>query len=174
MFRPADVPLLTTSCLLGGSWESCSLILTWYAPSSMSPFLQNLLLIVICHRQANKSRISYPDIRNERAVWLEQRLGTSVSSSLQMSFIGHQAQQVVLALSDLHGSFLSPAQSVLLFQRCRLLLACLQYNSQLAQHLRSNFREEFRLAGGTLLNNTLKNVFFECHPNVYVATFRCA
>lgn len=80
--RPADVPLLTTSCLLAGSWESCSLILTWYALSSMSPFLQNLLLIIICHRQANKSRISYPDIRNERAVWSEQRLGTSVSSSL--------------------------------------------------------------------------------------------
>uniref|UniRef100_A0A3P9QCX9 Uncharacterized protein n=1 Tax=Poecilia reticulata TaxID=8081 RepID=A0A3P9QCX9_POERE len=39
---------------------------------------------------------------------------------------------------------LHPAQSVLLFQRCRLLLACLQYNNQLAQHLQLNFREEFR------------------------------
>ena len=28
-FRPADVPLLTTSCLLDGSSESCSLTLTW-------------------------------------------------------------------------------------------------------------------------------------------------
>ncbi|XP_029317978.1 uncharacterized protein C12orf56 homolog isoform X2 [Cottoperca gobio] len=61
-----------------------------------------------------------------------------------LSFIGHQAQQVVLVLSDLQESFLSPSQSVLLFQRCRLLLACLQYNTQLAQHLRSHFREEFR------------------------------
>uniref|UniRef100_UPI0037E8958F uncharacterized protein C12orf56 homolog n=1 Tax=Semicossyphus pulcher TaxID=241346 RepID=UPI0037E8958F len=61
-----------------------------------------------------------------------------------LPFIDYQAQHVVLVLSDLQESFLSPVQSVLLFQRCRLLLACLQYNSQLAQHLRSNFREEFR------------------------------
>lgn len=64
--------------------------------------------------------------------------------SLQTSFIGYHAQQMVLVLSDLQESVLSPAQSVLLFQRCRLLLACLQYNNQLAQHLRSHFREEFR------------------------------
>lgn len=63
---------------------------------------------------------------------------------LQLSFIGYQAQQVVLVLSDLQEPVLSPVQSVLLFQRCRILLACLQYNSQLAQHLRSHFREEFR------------------------------
>uniref|UniRef100_A0A3B5A2A0 Uncharacterized protein n=1 Tax=Stegastes partitus TaxID=144197 RepID=A0A3B5A2A0_9TELE len=61
-----------------------------------------------------------------------------------LSFIGYQAQQVLLVLSDQQESVLSPVQSVLLFQRCRLLLACLQYNSQLAQHLRTNFREEFR------------------------------
>ncbi|KAL6116642.1 uncharacterized protein ACO6RY_14611 [Pungitius sinensis] len=61
-----------------------------------------------------------------------------------LSFIGYQVQQVVLVLSDPHESFLSPLQSVVLFQRCRLLLACLQYNEQLAQHLRSHFREEFR------------------------------
>ncbi|XP_054480695.1 uncharacterized protein C12orf56 homolog [Anoplopoma fimbria] len=61
-----------------------------------------------------------------------------------LSFVGYQVQQVVLVLSDLQESFLSPLQSVLLFQRCRLLLACLQYNTQLAQHLRSHFREEFR------------------------------
>ncbi|XP_036976994.1 uncharacterized protein C12orf56 homolog [Acanthopagrus latus] len=60
------------------------------------------------------------------------------------SFLGYQAQQVVLVLSDLQESVLSPVQSVLLFQRCRLLLACLQYNTQLGQHLRSHFREEFR------------------------------
>ncbi|XP_035852227.1 uncharacterized protein C12orf56 homolog isoform X6 [Sander lucioperca] len=61
-----------------------------------------------------------------------------------LSFISYQAKQVVLVLSDGQESFLSPFQSVLLFQRCRLLLACLQYNSQLAQHLRSHFKEEFR------------------------------
>lgn len=69
---------------------------------------------------------------------------SDVFAPLQMTFIGHQAQQVVLVLSDRQGSFLSPAQSVLLFQRCRLLLACLQHSNQLAQHLRCSFREEFR------------------------------
>ncbi|XP_040886383.1 uncharacterized protein C12orf56 homolog [Toxotes jaculatrix] len=61
-----------------------------------------------------------------------------------LPFITYQAQQVVLALSDLQDSVLSPVQCVLLFQRCRLLLACLQYNSWLAQHLRSHLGEEFR------------------------------
>ncbi|XP_071357754.1 uncharacterized protein C12orf56 homolog isoform X2 [Trachinotus anak] len=61
-----------------------------------------------------------------------------------LPFIGHQAQQVVQVLSELQESVLSPVEAVLLFQRCRLLLACLQYHSQLAQHLRSHFREEFR------------------------------
>ncbi|XP_032445291.1 uncharacterized protein C12orf56 homolog isoform X3 [Xiphophorus hellerii] len=64
----------------------------------------------------------------------------------QLPFIRHQAQLLVLVLSDQTGSVLSPAESVLLFQRCRLLLACLQYNNQLAQHLQLNFREEFRFA----------------------------
>ncbi|KAK2882947.1 uncharacterized protein C12orf56 homolog isoform X2 [Channa argus] len=61
-----------------------------------------------------------------------------------LSFIGYQAQQVVLVLSELQESILRPLQSVLLYQRCCLLLDCLQYNSQLAQYLRSHFREEFR------------------------------
>ncbi|XP_027899517.1 uncharacterized protein C12orf56 homolog isoform X4 [Xiphophorus couchianus] len=63
-----------------------------------------------------------------------------------LPFIRHQAQLLVLVLSDQTGSVLSPEGSVLLFQRCRLLLACLQYNNQLAQHLQLNFREEFRFA----------------------------
>ncbi|XP_070410110.1 uncharacterized protein C12orf56 homolog isoform X2 [Nothobranchius furzeri] len=61
-----------------------------------------------------------------------------------LSFMGYQVQQVVRVLSRLQRTSLSPVQSVLLFQRCRLLLACLQNNSLLAQHLRSNFREELR------------------------------
>ncbi|XP_068162715.1 uncharacterized protein C12orf56 homolog [Antennarius striatus] len=61
-----------------------------------------------------------------------------------MSFIDHQAHQVVLVLSDQQKSFLSPFQSVLLFQRCYLLQACLRHGDRLAQHLRSHFREEFR------------------------------
>lgn len=69
----------------------------------------------------------------------------SLPLPLQVAFISHQAQQAVMVLSGLNQeSALTPVQSVLLFQRCRLLLACLQYNSHLAQHLRSHFREEFR------------------------------
>ncbi|XP_068573551.1 uncharacterized protein C12orf56 homolog isoform X2 [Cebidichthys violaceus] len=71
-------------------------------------------------------------------------LGVLQPHPQMLSFIGYQVQQVVLVLSDLQESCLSPLQSVVLFQRCRLLLACLQYNNQLAQHLRSHFREEFR------------------------------
>ncbi|XP_037552056.1 uncharacterized protein C12orf56 homolog [Nematolebias whitei] len=61
-----------------------------------------------------------------------------------LPFIRYQAQQVVQVLSGLQGSFLGPARSVLLFQRCRLLLTCLQHDSQLALHLQTHFREEFR------------------------------
>ncbi|KAM3858891.1 uncharacterized protein C12orf56 homolog [Diretmus argenteus] len=61
-----------------------------------------------------------------------------------LSFIGYQAQQVVLVLSGIQQLVLSPVQSVLLFQRCRLLLVCLQYSHHLGQHLRSHYREEFR------------------------------
>uniref|UniRef100_A0A673ALZ4 Si:ch211-258f14.2 n=1 Tax=Sphaeramia orbicularis TaxID=375764 RepID=A0A673ALZ4_9TELE len=64
--------------------------------------------------------------------------------SLQLSFIGYQAQQVVLSLSDPQDVVLSPVHSVLLFQRCRLLLAGLQYSTQMSKHLQSHFREEFR------------------------------
>ncbi|KAM6895756.1 uncharacterized protein C12orf56 homolog [Xenentodon cancila] len=60
------------------------------------------------------------------------------------SFIGYQAQRVVLVLSGPEESFLSPVRSVVLFQRCHLLLGCLQHSNPLAQHLRSHFREEFR------------------------------
>ncbi|XP_035468159.2 uncharacterized protein C12orf56 homolog isoform X2 [Scophthalmus maximus] len=61
-----------------------------------------------------------------------------------LCFVGHQARQVALVLSDPRGAPLSPVQSVLLFQRCRLLLACLQHDGPLAQHLRSHVGEEFR------------------------------
>ncbi|XP_030004172.1 uncharacterized protein C12orf56 homolog isoform X2 [Sphaeramia orbicularis] len=61
-----------------------------------------------------------------------------------LSFIGYQAQQVVLSLSDPQDVVLSPVHSVLLFQRCRLLLAGLQYSTQMSKHLQSHFREEFR------------------------------
>uniref|UniRef100_A0A3B5QDJ0 Chromosome 17 C12orf56 homolog n=1 Tax=Xiphophorus maculatus TaxID=8083 RepID=A0A3B5QDJ0_XIPMA len=68
--------------------------------------------------------------------------------SLLFELLPHRspAQLLVLVLSDQTVSVLSPVESVLLFQRCHLLLACLQYNNQLAQHLQLNFREEFRFA----------------------------
>uniref|UniRef100_A0AAV2IW99 Uncharacterized protein n=1 Tax=Knipowitschia caucasica TaxID=637954 RepID=A0AAV2IW99_KNICA len=61
-----------------------------------------------------------------------------------LSFFGYQAQQVVLVLSSSHHYVSSPAQAVLLFQRCRLLLASLQYSKHLTQHLMSNFRDDFK------------------------------
>lgn len=92
-------------------------------------------------------------------------------SCLQTSFIGHQAQQVVLVLSDVQESFLSPAQSVLLYQRCRLLLACLQYNNQLSQHLRSHFSEEFRFELSTRPSFTLLSLFSRLFSRVRMRQF---
>lgn len=60
------------------------------------------------------------------------------------SFIGYQTQQVVMALSRSHHYIMTPVQSVLLFQRCRLLLVCLQYSNYLSRYLKSNFREDFK------------------------------
>ncbi|XP_014008428.2 uncharacterized protein C12orf56 homolog isoform X2 [Salmo salar] len=60
-----------------------------------------------------------------------------------LSFVGYQARQVVVVLSGSQTP-LSPSQAALLFQRCRVLLACLKYSSHLGQHLRTEYREEFR------------------------------
>ncbi|XP_028809932.1 uncharacterized protein C12orf56 homolog [Denticeps clupeoides] len=60
-----------------------------------------------------------------------------------LPFVGYQAQQVVLVLSASQHP-LTPSQAVLLYQRCRVLLACLQYSTHLSSYLRSEFREEFR------------------------------
>nr|XP_029486066.1 uncharacterized protein C12orf56 homolog isoform X2 [Oncorhynchus nerka] len=60
-----------------------------------------------------------------------------------LSFVGYQARQVVVVLSGSQAP-LSPSQAALLFQRCRVLLACLKYSSHLGQHLRTEYREEFR------------------------------
>ncbi|XP_076153518.1 uncharacterized protein C12orf56 homolog [Alosa pseudoharengus] len=58
-------------------------------------------------------------------------------------FVGYQTHQVVLALSSSQAT-LSPSQSVLLYQRCRVLVACLQYSRILSEFIRAEFREEFR------------------------------
>ncbi|CAB1345732.1 unnamed protein product, partial [Coregonus sp. 'balchen'] len=60
-----------------------------------------------------------------------------------LSFVGYQARQVVVVLSGSQAP-LSPSQAALLFQRCRVLLACLKFSSHLGQHLRTEYREEFR------------------------------
>ncbi|MEQ2200138.1 hypothetical protein XENOCAPTIV_023410 [Xenoophorus captivus] len=113
----------TSRCFPGDNFVSVSWILTVLQPH---PYLVNV--------SSEESRCSALQILHLTSV-----------CPLQLSFIRHQAQQLVQVLSDQHRSILSPVESVLLFQRCRLLLACLQYNNHLDQHLRLHFREEFRL-----------------------------
>ncbi|XP_016122112.1 uncharacterized protein C12orf56-like [Sinocyclocheilus grahami] len=60
-----------------------------------------------------------------------------------LPFVGYQAQQVVLLLSGPQDP-LSPSQAVLLYQRCRVLLACLQHSTCLSEYIRTGFKEEFR------------------------------
>ncbi|KAI7792131.1 uncharacterized protein C12orf56 homolog [Triplophysa rosa] len=59
-----------------------------------------------------------------------------------LPFVGYQAQQVVLLLSDEQYP-VSPSQAVLLYQRCRVLLACLQHSTFLSKYIRTAFKEEF-------------------------------
>ncbi|KAA0720754.1 hypothetical protein E1301_Tti011493 [Triplophysa tibetana] len=59
-----------------------------------------------------------------------------------LPFVGYQAQQVVLVLSDEHYP-VSPSQAVLLYQRCRVLLGCLQHSTFLNKYIRTAFKEEF-------------------------------
>ncbi|XP_035280868.1 uncharacterized protein C12orf56 homolog isoform X1 [Anguilla anguilla] len=70
-------------------------------------------------------------------------LKTLQSHSSTFPFVSHLTRQVISVLS---GSqvVLSPAQSVLLYQRCRILMACLQHSTDLAQYIRTEFGEEFR------------------------------
>ncbi|KTF94724.1 hypothetical protein cypCar_00046398, partial [Cyprinus carpio] len=60
-----------------------------------------------------------------------------------LPFVGYQAQQVVLLLSGAQDA-LSPSQAVLLYQRCQVLLACLQHCTCLSKYIRTGFKEEFR------------------------------
>uniref|UniRef100_A0A673I5G4 Uncharacterized protein n=1 Tax=Sinocyclocheilus rhinocerous TaxID=307959 RepID=A0A673I5G4_9TELE len=60
-----------------------------------------------------------------------------------LPFVGYQAQQVVRLLSGPQDP-LSPSQAVLLYQRCRVLLACLQHSTCLSKYIRTGFKEEFR------------------------------
>ncbi|XP_076860629.1 uncharacterized protein C12orf56 homolog [Brachyhypopomus gauderio] len=60
-----------------------------------------------------------------------------------VEFVGYQAQQVVLALAPSQRP-LSPSQAVLLYQRCSVLLACMQNSATLRAYITTEFREEFR------------------------------
>ncbi|XP_048863033.1 uncharacterized protein C12orf56 homolog [Brienomyrus brachyistius] len=68
-------------------------------------------------------------------------LKTLQSHQSVIPFISYVAQQLVLVLAR---PVLSPAQAVLLYQRCRVLLACLQYSVELGSHIRTQYWEEFR------------------------------
>ncbi|XP_061920425.1 uncharacterized protein C12orf56 homolog [Entelurus aequoreus] len=128
-----------------------------------------MLLSLVCDpHNTSSTNLEFQDKRSDyldAACWLlfemmqmghqANRCGghfLSVSWTLQVlqdhphmsSFLASQACQVVLVLSDLQESLLSPLQSVLLFQRCRLLLTFLQHSDQLAQQLRAHVTEEFR------------------------------
>lgn len=76
-------------------------------------------------------------------ICLKYLFGYFFVSILQLPFVGYQAQQVVLLLSDEQYP-VSPSQAVLLYQRCRVLLACLQHSTFLNKYIRTAFKEEFR------------------------------
>ncbi|XP_051546996.1 uncharacterized protein C12orf56 homolog [Myxocyprinus asiaticus] len=60
-----------------------------------------------------------------------------------LPFVGYQAQQVVLVLSGPQCP-ISPSQTVLLYQRCSVLLASLQHSTYLSKYITTGFKEEFR------------------------------
>ncbi|XP_036374370.1 uncharacterized protein C12orf56 homolog [Megalops cyprinoides] len=96
-----------------------------------------LFEVVVLSQQANCN----PSFEHFLTVgWV---LKTLQSHHSILPFVSHLARRVVSVLS---GSqlVLDPAQAVLLFQQCRILLACLQHSAALGQHIRTEFREEFR------------------------------
>ncbi|XP_035384450.1 uncharacterized protein C12orf56 homolog [Electrophorus electricus] len=60
-----------------------------------------------------------------------------------VGFVDYQAQQVVLVLTHSRCP-LSPPQAVLLYQRCTVLLACLQNNATLSTYITTHYKEEFK------------------------------
>lgn len=91
----------------------------------------------------------------------------------QFSFVGYQVERLVFCLSDVRPSVLSPAQSVLLFERCRLLLVCLRHSSQLSQHLCSHYREEFRSEGNQLKHTPVSSVRLTETQILFASFSRC-
>ncbi|KPP66938.1 C12orf56-like [Scleropages formosus] len=77
----------------------------------------------------------------EHFVTVGWALKTLQTHRFALPFISYMAREVLFTLSQ---SILSPAQAVLLYQRCQILLACLQYSADLSWHIKTTFREEFR------------------------------
>uniref|UniRef100_A0A3P8UY17 Chromosome 8 C12orf56 homolog n=1 Tax=Cynoglossus semilaevis TaxID=244447 RepID=A0A3P8UY17_CYNSE len=121
----------TQSSVIGSEFQ---VLMSEYQDAACSLLFELLLLGHEIHRS-----FFADDVLS--AGWI---LGVLQTHSHLPSFMIYQAQQVVLALSDMQGAPLSPTQAVLLFQRCHLLLLCLQHSSLLAQHLTSRLSEEFR------------------------------
>ncbi|KAF5902630.1 hypothetical protein DAT39_007647, partial [Clarias magur] len=65
------------------------------------------------------------------------------TSHTELLFMAYQAQRVVLVLSFLSESPLSPSQAVLLYQRCHLLLTCMQHNPCVNTYIITQLKEEF-------------------------------
>ncbi|KAG7456005.1 hypothetical protein MATL_G00247190 [Megalops atlanticus] len=96
-----------------------------------------LFEVVVLSQQANCT----PSFEHFLTVgWV---LKTLQSHHSILPFVSHLARRVVSVLSGPQ-LVLDPAQAVLLYQQCRILLACLQHNAALGQHIRAEFREEFR------------------------------
>ncbi|XP_070265909.1 uncharacterized protein C12orf56 homolog isoform X4 [Myotis yumanensis] len=60
-----------------------------------------------------------------------------------VTFVASIVKQLVKGLSA-SLQLLSPSQAVLLYQQFYILKSCLQYSKTLAEHIRNNYREEFR------------------------------
>ncbi|KAJ3612444.1 hypothetical protein NHX12_020720 [Muraenolepis orangiensis] len=102
-----------------------------------------MLLAAVCDPQLH-THSQGPSLRCERQTLLAEYLDSVCWLLFELVLVGREAQQVVSALSDPGPPVLSPARSVLLFQRCRVLLAGLQHSRPLGHYLHSHFREEFR------------------------------
>ncbi|KAI5225188.1 hypothetical protein MUG91_G240n10 [Manis pentadactyla] len=124
--------------------------------------LFNLLVILISEPQIPKScpvfdiQLVADSTLVEKSFDAEGNLGlgtTKLAISWMMSFlqscppiITFVATVVKQMVKGLSASFrlLSPSQAVLLYQQFYILKSCLQYSKTLAEHIRNDYREEFR------------------------------
>ncbi|EPQ11737.1 Hypothetical protein D623_10022920 [Myotis brandtii] len=99
--------------------------------------LFNLLVILISKPQIPESCPVFDIHLVADSILVETTLDAEVT------FVASIVKQLVKGLS---ASFqlLSPSQAVLLYQQFYILKSCLQYSKTLAEHIRNNYREEFR------------------------------